>query len=213
MLDSLLGQGFLKTHHVRVEQSQVLSQVAQKFKMEEYQKIELPDQEIHFKIQEQKVKIDPFNFQLGGSTQASFGGAHHLNQSLEYDLKLQVHTEKISKQAQEAVNQWASQLPLGNKNLNLASLAQIHVKIEGTVLEPQLRFEVLESVQGVSDALMNQAQDLAKKAQEELEKKAQEELEKSKKKLEEEAKKKLEEELKKKLEEELKKKLKNPFGD
>ncbi len=222
---SLTGEGKVEIPEVRVVGLPVLTKIAEVSKIPALQNLQIKDGWTVLKFKDGKVNVDPTDLKFGNGYNINFKGANGFDQSIDYDVRLDVPSKELGPATSLAQNMLAK---VPGFNGAMPDMVGFLFKVTGQASKPTVKLnKVLAGGSSVKDLVTDTVDDLKKKAEEEakkkadeLKQKAQEELEKqkqaakdaaekAKKQAEEEARKKADE-LKKKAEEELKNKFKWP---
>ncbi|MFN8288277.1 MAG: AsmA-like C-terminal region-containing protein [Chitinophagales bacterium] len=222
---SLTGEGKVEIPEVRVVGLPVLTKIAEVSKIPALSNLQIKDGWTVLKFKDGKVNVDPTDLKFGNGYNINFKGANGFDQSIDYDVRLDVPSKELGPATSLAQNM-LSKVP--GFNGAMPDMVGFLFKVTGQASKPSVKLnKVLAGGNSVKDMVTNTVDDLKQKAEEEakqkadeLKQKAQEELEKqkqaakdaaekAKKQAEEEARKKADE-LKKKAEEELKNKFKWP---
>ncbi len=162
-----------------------------------------------FRIEGGKFYVSPVNYKVG-NYDITFSGYSSIDQSINYEMDIDVPASGIKKSANSAISS------LLKKDLNLIKADKVKVKafITGTIDSPNIKTSASDIVKNVAQSAVEEVKqqvvDKAKAKADSMKAAAENKLKAEMKKQEEEAKKKAEE-AKKKLEEEAKKKLKKLF--
>lgn len=162
-----------------------------------------------FKIEEGKFYIFPVKYKVG-NYDVSLSGYSSIDQSINYEMDIDVPASGIKKTANSAISS------LLKKDINLVKSDKVKVKafITGTIDSPNIKTSASDIAKNVASSVVEEVKqqvvDKAKAKADSIKTAAENKLKEEAKKQEEAAKKKAEE-AKKKLEEEAKKKLKNLF--
>lgn len=186
--NSLDGGGVLKTHNVKLESPKTLTKIADAVKYNDIKNLELNNVDVSYRFENGRIEVDPFDFKVGGSTNANFGGSHGFDQTLDYVLKLDAPTSAMGGAANQAISGLLSQAnsALGS-NAALPDRIKMDVLIGGTSDDPKITPR-LAGTEGAASGVKDQVMDKAKEELDKAKQKAQEEVDKAKKEAEAKAK-------------------------
>lgn len=222
---SLTGEGKVEIPEVKVVGLPVLTKIAEVSKIPALQNLQIKDGWTVLKFKDGKVNVDPTDLKFGNGYNINFKGANGFDQTIDYDVRLDVPSKELGPATSVAQGLLAKVPGVGNA---MPDVVGFLFKVTGMADKPQVKLSgVTAGGNSVKDMVNNAVEDLKKKAEdeakqkaEEAKQKAQEELDKQKKAAQEaaeKAKKEAEEkakkaadDLKKKAEDELKNKFKWP---
>jgi hypothetical protein len=230
VIPSFTGDGKLSTTNVTVANFNPLVKVAETLKMDQFKAMNLKNINLSFSFEDGRVKVAPFNVSIGGIN-STIEGSNGFDQTIDYDLNLQIPTAMLGGAANNVVSGIFSKAnQAAGTQLSMGKEVKLKVNIGGTVMSPKIQTgvkdlassavaDVKEQVKEQLDMKKKELEDKARAEAERLkseaENKARAETDKLKK--EAEAKAKAESDrLKKEAEDKMKKqaedKLKNLFG-
>ncbi len=228
-LNTLLGEGTVELTNAKLTGSDVLNNLADKFKLPQLKSIDIPKSWTIVKLVNGKIFVEPFDFKYQDIAM-TIAGSHSLLNVMDYGVLMDVPSNKMGP-AKGMVDGLLAQSPIpGITPTSLPDMLRFKVGITGDMAKPKIDVKLLGSGGSTSpvkdlvndqvdkvkeefdkqkDEAIKQAEDAKRKAEEE----AQRQLDEAKRKADE-AKKKAEEEAKKKAKEEadkLKDKIKTPW--
>ncbi len=230
VLTTFTGSGKLSTTDVTVENFKPMVKLADALKMDQYKKMDLKNINLSFSFKDGRVNIDPFDVNVEG-IKTTISGSNGFDQTIAYDLKLQIPTEKLGSSATGVISGLFSKAnSAAGTNLALGKVVNVNAKIGGTVTDPKIETgikdlasdavsNVKEQLKDEFDAKKKELEDKARseadRLKNEAEDKARAEAEKLRKEAEAKAKAesdRLKKEAEQKLKKEAEDKLKNIFG-
>ncbi len=183
-LNSLAGYGKLTTHGVTIDNFKPLVKVADVLKMEQFKKAELSDANISFNFENGRVTLKPFEVKVSG-IESTVDGSHGFDQSMDYNVTMQVPTKLMGKEANQAINSLFASANSAGLNLTMAEKIPVKLKITGSSSDPKVSADLGKTASSAGKALEDQAKQEFEKQKQALEQKAKEELEKQKREAEE----------------------------
>ena len=173
--NSMNGGGKLSTSTIVIDNVNTLNKLADILKMADLKRMKTSPINLSFEFSDGKLRVKPFDIKYEDIT-ANIGGTTGFDQSIDYDMKLNVPREKFGGQANAVLDNLILEANKLGADFSAGETIDINVKIGGTITNPQIKTALAG---GSGNAV------------EDLKKKALDELEKQKKKLEAEARKEL----------------------
>ncbi len=179
-LSTLAVDGLLKTYDAIVKKSTSLNSLSQQLKIPEIKTLELTNTTNFFHIKDGKFIIDPASHKIKGMD-IIFGGAHGLDNSMDYDIKMRVPRSLLNKtKAGQTANNLANTglgalsgqaSKLGIK-IEQSEFVNLGIDVGGTVKKPKFGIKLLgaEGKKGetlgdqVSNTIKEEADKIAKDA-------------------------------------------------
>ena len=182
--NTLTGGGLVKVAQATIENSDVLQKVALTTKLTDNlgaELLKLKDVLMKVKVADGGVNVQPFDFSMGNMP-ATVSGRHGFDNSLDYQMKLEVPTGAAGQAANKLLSQYGVGSVVGDKiPMNLA--------IGGTVTDAKVRLVGVGGGSGSSQpTVADAAKDAAKQQIDNQMDKAKEELEAQRKEAEAKAK-------------------------
>ncbi|EJF51937.1 F0F1-type ATP synthase, beta subunit [Saprospira grandis DSM 2844] len=194
---SLNSEGLLETFDAVLKGSTPLKGLSQKMGIKALENIEIQNTRNFFKIKDGKLTVEPFAFTQKG-IDMTFGGAHGLDQTMDYDLKMRVPKAMIDNSViggatQAAGNLLASQASKLGIKVEEAAFINFAVDITGNLSNPKFSPKVLgaegKSGESMGDQVKDNLKEEAEKLKAEAEEKVKAEAERLKAEVEERARK------------------------
>ncbi|MEY4111412.1 MAG: hypothetical protein RLZZ46_1768 [Bacteroidota bacterium] len=179
VFNTLSGDGRLQTSGVIISNYPMFVQVAEKLKLDQFKAFPLKDVNISFKFKNGRVNIEPFDIMFGDMTM-NLGGSSGFNQSLDYNIKMDIPRARFGGAANNALNSLVSAANSKGANFSLSERIKLSGKVTGSTGSPKLDLGLKEAAGNMADDLKQQALDLANQKKAELEAKAREEADKLK---------------------------------
>jgi hypothetical protein len=134
-----------------------LEKMASTLNIETLQAISLKDIKTHFEFANGKVLIKkPFTVKVK-DIEMEIGGMHGLDQSIDYIVNLKVPREKLGTQANELVNNLASQASSKGIPVNVGETVNLRVNLGGTITNPTVKTDLANMAGSLTDQLKDQA--------------------------------------------------------
>jgi hypothetical protein len=179
VMNTLQGAGNLKTKTVTISGLPAMVKLADAIKMDQYKKMDLKDVNISFKFKDGRVNVEPFDIKQGNN-KMTIAGSSGFDQSINYDLKLDLTRADLGGAANNAMNSLVSQANSKGAKFTLGDRIPLNAKLTGTVTNPKIETSLKESGNKLVDDLKDKAKEEFNKKKEELENKARAEADKAK---------------------------------
>ena len=179
VMTSLQGAGNLKTKAVTINGLPAMVKLADAVKMDQYKKMDLKDVNISFKFKDGRVNVEPFDIKQGNN-KMTIVGSSGFDQSINYDLKMDIARADLGGPANNAMNSLVSQANSKGAKFTLGDRIPLNAKLTGTVTNPKVETALKETGTKMMDDLKNKAKEEINKKKEELENKARAEADKAK---------------------------------
>lgn len=224
-LQTLTGGGKLSTANVTIANFPPLQKAADVLKMEQFRQLNVSNVNLSFTFENGRVNVKPFDVTLAGIP-TNIAGSTGFDQTIDYNLAMNIPTSKMPSAATGAINGLISQANAKGANFSMSENIKMNLKMGGTVTNPTVGTDIKETGGKMVDQLKDKAKAEADRLKAEAEAKARAEADRLKSeaeakakaeadklKKEAEAKAKAEaDKLKKEAEKKAKDALKNVFG-
>jgi hypothetical protein len=137
LFDQLTGKGSLQTSRLLIQDFPALDKLASLTKLNILDDPTLKALRSQFDIRDGRLHLQPFTVSLGG-TQMVVSGSNGLDQSLDYDLKLQVPRSLLGAEANQAIGGLISKAAGAGVNLQSAPVIPLAIQVGGTVTNPSV---------------------------------------------------------------------------
>ncbi len=140
VMESLAGNGTLKTHNLAIKDFKPLVEVSNVLKMPQLSQVEIQDANFSYEIQDGKMITKPFDVKIDRIVANVGGSTAFANQAIDYTLKAKVPTDMFGAEAGQLVSGLLGQL---NRSLGteakLPAQLDLTAKITGTVDKPVVK--------------------------------------------------------------------------
>jgi vacuolar-type H+-ATPase subunit H len=168
VLSSIDGLGDLMSSSVTISNLKVFDKLAEVTKLNNFNNQTINNLKAKFKIEDGKLAFNPFDIVLGG-IKTNVSGTTALDQSIDYNLKMNIPKEKIPKEMIKIVEQAVAKVNSLAPKLNLNVIPNeipINANIIGTFTDPKIstnfKEKLMEASGNMKDALIDTAKDKAK---------------------------------------------------
>ena len=168
VLSSIDGLGDLMSSSVKISNLKVFDKLSEVTKLNNFNNQTVNNLKAKFKIEDGKLAFNPFDIVLGG-IRTNVSGTTALDQSIDYNLKMNIPKEKIPKEMIKIVEQAAAKVNSLAPKLNLNVIPNeipINANIIGTFTDPKIstnfKEKLMEASGNMKDALVDAAKDKAK---------------------------------------------------
>jgi len=179
VLNSIDGYGKLHSESIQVVDLETLNKITDFLKMGEKSSNEFKDVNISFTIKDGRINVKPFDIKLL-DINMNVGGSHGIDQTMDYDLVLNVPRKYFGSAANSALESLLKEAESKGVKLNVSENIKVKAKIIGTTTDPKISFNYKDDS---GDASQSVKQELKQKAEDE----ARKELEAEAKKIVEDA--------------------------
>jgi len=155
-LNSLTGQGNLLLIEGFLKKFAPLDKLAATLNVKELEAISLKDVKNYIEFTNGKVLVKPFKVRVK-DIDMEIGGMHGFDQSIDYMVNMKLPRALMG----EKGNAYLDNLVKGTP-LKLSDVVNLNVKMGGTIMNPQLKTDLKQSVTTLADDLKQQAVDFAK---------------------------------------------------
>lgn len=163
VMNSLNGEGNLRTSSVVVSGFEPLNKLADELKMDKFKKTEFSNLSINYKIKDGKITLEEFPFKSNSVT-GFINGYTSFDQSINYLMKMEVPTKDMPQGAKQYVNGLMTKANMLGVNAQLPEKVKLNALFGGTVMKPTLKTDVKEIAQNVTANVVNQVKDTIKQA-------------------------------------------------
>ncbi|NMC98566.1 MAG: AsmA family protein [Bacteroidales bacterium] len=181
VLNTVDAQGQLSTKSIVVENTELGKKIAAFLKNNQYEKIALDNLNVAFKIEKGNITIEPVKTKMG-SIPIEFSGSQNIDQTLNYEMLMNVPKQALGNQANEIIGQWMGMASQNGVNLKTPDIIPIKGLIGGTLTKPDIKLNLKNmaqnTVETVKEAVTQKINEEVDKAKAEAIKKAQEQADK-----------------------------------
>ncbi len=171
VFSTLQGGGELSTTKVEVDSAPALNKLSSLLGNEDYQKLTSNGVDVGFEFVNGRVYQKPFALNFSGSD-ATVSGSLGFDQSLDYDLLLNVPYGKLGKTVSDGIVNLVNKIGGSKANLKPETNVQIKAKISGLVTNPKISLDYKDYANDVKADLNRLAQEEIEKQKAALEEKA-----------------------------------------
>ena len=173
VLNSIDGYGKLHSDNIKVVDSKTLDKLSDLLKLGKELNNEFKDVNISFNIKDGRIYVDPFDLKLD-DIKMTVGGSHGIDQTLDYDLALDVPRKYFGSAANDALDGLLKEAAKKGVKIDVSENIKVKAKVIGTTTDPKITLNFKDDT---GDAEQSLKDELKKKAKEELENEARKELE------------------------------------
>jgi len=164
ILNTMNGGGKLQSQNIEVSGSKTLDKLSAALKSDKYKKLELSNIAINFIIKDGNIEFDPFDVQLGKG-KATISGKQNIDQTMNHKIAMAVPRSEFGGAANDVLNNLAK-----NANVPLSENINLNVLIGGTVTDPDVKLDMSETKNTVTDIVNNEIDKQKEKAREQARK-------------------------------------------
>lgn len=191
--NSLQGEGKIAIPSAKVVNLPVLQKIAEVTKISALNNLSVNNAWTVLKFNDGKVAVEPTDIKLGNGYNINLKGLNGFDESIDYDVRLDVPSKELGNAASFLTGQIPS---VGGVSVKAPETLNLFLKVGGTVKKPTVKLnKVSAGGSSIKDIITDTANDLKQKAEEEakkqaeaLKQKAEEEAQKIKSQAEQKAK-------------------------
>lgn len=160
--NSLLGDGKVEIPSARIVGLPILNEINKVAKIPALNNLEIKNGWTVLKFKDGKVAVDPTTIKFGNGYDVSFKGKNGFDQSIDYDLQLNVPSKELGPATSLAQGMLA-QVP--GMNASMPEMVGFVFKITGSATKPQVKLsKVLAGGSSVKDVAKTAVDDVKKQA-------------------------------------------------
>lgn len=159
-LASLNGNGMILLIEGFLNKFKPLEMLAEKFRINELEKISVKDIKQYFEFVNGKVLVKPFTVKLK-DIEMEIGGMHGFDQTLDYVINLKLPRSKLGAEANQLVNGLVSELTKKGVPVQMGETVNIKVNMGGSITNPTLKYNLQQSSASLATELEAKAKDIA----------------------------------------------------
>ncbi|UII34083.1 AsmA family protein [Fulvivirga ulvae] len=148
------GGGLLQVAQATVDNSKIVNGIMSLASLDKVDQVKIKDVLMSVKIEDGKLKVEPFDVSLGGY-KTTIGGATALDGSISYNLKMDVPAGKLGTQFNSLISSYTG-------GGNTGSTIPLTIGLGGTYDNPQPKLLMGEQKQQAKDAAKEKAKEEAK---------------------------------------------------
>ncbi|MBL6447448.1 AsmA family protein [Fulvivirga sp. 29W222] len=148
------GGGLLQVAQATVDNSKIVNGIMSLASLDKVDQVKIKDVLMSVKIEDGKLKVEPFDVNLGGY-KTTIGGATALDGGINYSLKMDVPAGKLGSQFNSLISSYGG----GN---NGGSTIPLSIGLGGTYDNPQPKLLMGDQKQQAADAAKDKAKEEAK---------------------------------------------------
>lgn len=172
VLNSIDGYGKLQSKKIQVVDAKTLNKLTELLKMKNFDN-EFEDINISFKVKDGRIYVEPFDLNMD-DIKMTIGGSHGIDQTLDYDINLDVPRKYFGSAANDALDGLLKQASDKGLNIEMSENIKVKAKVVGTSTDPKITLNYKE---GSADTKKSVKETVKEKAKEEIKKRGGEELE------------------------------------
>lgn len=172
VLNSIDGYGKLQSKKVQVVDAKTLNKLTELLKMKNFDN-EFKDINISFTVTDGRIYVEPFDLNMD-DIKMTIGGSHGIDQTLDYDISMDVPRKYFGSAANEALDGLLKQASDKGLNIEMSENIKAKAKVVGTSSDPKITLNYKE---GSSDTKKSVKETVKEKAKDEIQKRGGEELE------------------------------------
>lgn len=181
VLSSVNGYGRLQSSNLQLVNNSTYDKLTNLLKLGDKFDNEFKDVNISFTIQNGRIVVEPFDAEVG-DVKMVIGGSHGLDQTMDYDLNMQIPRQYVGTAANDALEGLLAKAADKGVDVDLGDYIPVKARIYGDMQDPKIGLNYGEASgeakqqlkEKVKEELNKQKEIAEQKAREEASKKAQE---------------------------------------
>ncbi len=181
VLSSVNGYGRLQSNNLQLVNNSTYDKLTNLLKLGDKFDNEFKDVNISFTIQNGRIVVEPFDAEVG-DVKMVIGGSHGLDQTMDYDLNMQIPRQYVGTAANDALEGLLAKAADKGVDVDLGDYIPVKARIYGDMQDPKIGLNYGEASgeakqqlkEKVKEELNKQKEIAEQKAREEASKKAQE---------------------------------------
>ena len=178
ILNTVQAKGTFSAPYIIVENSEFGKKISEFFKNKQYETFKVEQIAASFSIKDGNITVEPVKTKIG-NIHTEFYGSQNIDQSLNYDLLMNVPKATLGTQANEIFSQWTGAAQQVGLNIKVPDIIPVKGLIRGTITKPEIKFNLKDiaqqSVETVKEAIKEKINEELDKAKADAIRKAQEE--------------------------------------
>ncbi|MFC2106755.1 AsmA-like C-terminal region-containing protein [Bacteroidota bacterium] len=163
---TLIANGLMNTTSIKLENVNTLNKLSGALKTDAFNSMDLNPIKLAFDIEDGKLMVKPFDFVMKGM-KGNLSGTTALDQSIDYNLNMEVPRNMFGAQANQVLDGLLSQANSAGGNFSLGETIDLGVLIGGSIDNPTVTPSLGSSGKNViEDVKQNIQQEIDKKKEE-----------------------------------------------
>ncbi len=163
ILNTMNGKGYFSSNNIVIKNSTTFQELGQVLNTKTFDKLNLDDIEASFEIKEGRITLtDPVTAEFGNS-KLELIGSQGIDQTMDYDLGLQMPRSSLGSSANQAISTLSSQAKELGLNVDQNENLFIHGELTGSFSNPQIKLNLKESAKDVVEDVKEQVKEQVKK--------------------------------------------------
>ncbi len=186
LMNTLAGSGRFQSDDIRIENSKVMVDIAEKLKSDRFKTLNMKDVNVNFAFSDGKVEVDPFDMQMGSAT-ATLSGSHSFEQTMDYLMELSIPRSEFGSAANDLINSLAQQAEaVSGINVDPGENVKVHISITGNISDPSVSVGMGDSETTARDQAQSAIEDVIEEKKEEVRDQAEELIDENREKAQQE---------------------------
>lgn len=158
-LNTFDGNGLFAVLKGSISGFKPMDKIAEALQIKELEKVRDFDVSTIFSFEDGRVSVKPFNISPFGVKMNIFG-THGFDQTLDYDIKVQVPRDKLGAQAKSLVTNLTEQLAKKDIVLDVPDFININLKMTGTLQNPKIETDFKDALASAGKNVVDAAKEL-----------------------------------------------------
>lgn len=181
ILNSIVGKGNFSSDRIGLEKTKMFSKIGDALKSKAFDNMALENVNVNFEIKDGRISVEPFETKMG-QTGLVIGGSQGIDQTMDFNLNLNVPRSFLGSGANDVLNNLYGQAASKGLNIAQSETVGLGVNVGGTVTDPKVTLNLKDNMKGGAQAVKEQVTEKVKEEinvkKEEVKAKASEEAQK-----------------------------------
>jgi len=178
VMNSLTGDGDLKTKDMIVEGFKPMVKVSEVLKNNELSRMIIGNSNMSYEFKDGRFYLDPFDMKLGKG-KATMDGSNGFDQTMDYKMKVEIPRSELGALFNDAANNASNALAgATGVKVNLKEVIKFNVGIGGTNTEPKITTDLKEAQKDLTEDIKEQVKEQVKEKVDSVKKEIKEDVNK-----------------------------------
>lgn len=167
-LNTLSGNGTLKTKSVTIQDYPALVKLDDALKLNKLKKVSINDLNLQYEFKDGRVHTKPFNTKIA-DIPVEISGSTGFDQSLDYKWNMEIPTKLMGNQGQEMVQGWVNKAgSAAGTQAKVPDKVKATALIGGTVTSPVVKLGLKDAMKDMKNEVVNQVKEVIEQKKEEV---------------------------------------------
>ena len=173
--ETMNGSGSFRGNSLSLGDVDALNSLAEKLKVNELKNAALENIKASFTIQQGSFFVEPFDMRYNGMS-ATLGGRTGLDQTIDYNLRLEIPRKKLGSQANEMLDNLSDKVGELGVDYQFGDVIPFNIKIAGSISSPTVKPDIEVSGQDFKEQVKQEINEKIEEGKEKAREKLQEQI-------------------------------------